>query len=214
MRLTFVTVFFASLAATAFAQDKPKDLTELLNDQKNLTDFTTLLTKQYADVYANLSYQTEVTILAPSNEAFAKIPYSSLHSAFENNRSDVIRAVLQYHILPGIHRADSYNGSFSFTPSWLSNNNYTNVTGGQVVGGVQQAGNVNVFTSGLGSRSTLTQAVSLGSSSVMSRAEIDIITRISTSMAASSTWLIRSSCLLQISSVQPLNSILLLLVAL
>ena len=135
-------------------------LTDLLNDQKNLTDFTTLLTKQYGDIYANLSFIEKVTVLAPSNAAFAKIPYSTLSTAFENNRSDIIRSVLQYHIVPGIHRADSYNGSFTFTPTWMSDSKYTNVTGGQVVGGVQQAGNVNVFTSGLGSRSTLAQAVS------------------------------------------------------
>ena len=163
MHITVVIVCFVSLAATILAQNKSQSLTELLNNQENLTDFTTLLTTQYADIYANLTYQKEVTLLAPSNAAFAKIPYQSLHTAFENNRSDIIRSVLEYHVIPGIHRADSYNGSFTFTPTWMSNNNYTNVTGGQVVGGVQQAGNVNVFTSGFGSRSTLAEAVSLSS---------------------------------------------------
>lgn len=163
MHITFVIVCFISLAARALAQNESRTLTELLNDQKNLTDFTTLLTQQYGDLYANLSYQKEVTLLAPSNAAFAKIPYQTLHSAFENNRSDIIRSVLEYHIVPGIHRADSYNGSFTFTPTWMSNSSYTNVTGGQAVGGVQQAGNVNVFTSGLGSRSTLAEAVSQSS---------------------------------------------------
>ena len=160
MHITFVIVCFISLATTAVAQNASRTLTELLNDQENLTDFTTLLTEQYRDLYANLSYQKEVTLLAPSNAAFAKIPYQTLHTAFENNRSDIIRSVLEYHIVPGIHKADSYNGSFTFTPTWLSDSNYTNVTGGQVIGGVQQAGNVNVFTSGLGSRSTLAEAVS------------------------------------------------------
>ena len=161
MLFTFVTVCFTSLAALTLAQDKPKDLTDLLNDQKNLTEFTTLLTKQYGDIYANLSFQDQVTILAPSNAAFAKIPYSTLGPAFVNNQSNVVRAVLEYHIIPGLHRAESYNGSFTFTPSWLSNSTYTNVTGGQVVGGVQQAGNVNVFTSGLGTRSTMEKGVRL-----------------------------------------------------
>ena len=151
----------ASLASVTFAQQKPVDLTELLNDQKNLSEFTTLLTQQYRDIYANLSFQNEVTILAPSNAAFAKIPYSTLGPAFESNNSDVVRSVLEYHILPGLWPADSYNGSFKFAPTWLNNETYSNVTGGQVVGGVQQAGNVNVFTSGLGSRSTLVQAVRL-----------------------------------------------------
>ena len=151
----------ASLASVTLAQQKPVDLTELLNDQKNLSEFTTLLTQQYRDIYANLSFQNEVTILAPSNDAFAKIPYSTLGPAFESNNSNVVRSVLEYHILPGLWPADSYNGSFKFAPTWLNNETYSNVTGGQVVGGVQQAGNVNVFTSGMGSRSTLVQGVRL-----------------------------------------------------
>ena len=151
--------YLASVASVTLAQQKPVDLTELLNDQKNLTEFTTLLTKQYGDIYANLSFQNEVTILAPNNAAFAKIPYSTLGPAFEANQSNIVRSVLQYHILPGLHPVGSYNGTFSFNPTWLSNETYTNVTGGQVVGGVQQAGDVNIYTSGMGSRSTVVQAV-------------------------------------------------------
>ncbi|KAI4245989.1 MAG: hypothetical protein L6R40_002205 [Gallowayella cf. fulva] len=145
--LSFTTLALAQAGTT-------KDLTQLLQSNENLTEFTTLLTS-YGDIYANLSFQSDVTILAPNNEAFNKIPYSSLGPAFENNQSQIVRAVLQYHILPGRHPAAAYNGSFSFDKTWLQHSNYTNVTGGQVVGGVQQAGNVNVFTSGLGTRSTL-----------------------------------------------------------
>ncbi|KAL9585776.1 MAG: hypothetical protein Q9212_001326 [Teloschistes hypoglaucus] len=143
-----------SLHSQVFAQDDTKDLTQLLQSQKNLSQFTALLTS-YGDIYANLSFQSGVTILAPNNDAFNKIPYSSLGPAFEANQSQIVRSVLQYHILPGIHRSGSYNGSFSFDQTWLQNASYTNVTGGQVVGGVQQAGDVNIYTSGMGSRSTL-----------------------------------------------------------
>ena len=159
MRFTFATTVIASLALIAFAQQKTQDLTALLNGNGNLTEYTTLLTS-YRDIYANLSFQQGVTILCPSNDAFQKIPYSTLGPAFTANDSGVIRSVLQYHVLPGLHPSGSFNGSFVFNPSWLENSTYTNVTGGQVVGGVQQAGNVNVFTSGLGSRSTLTTPVS------------------------------------------------------
>ncbi|KAL8795796.1 MAG: hypothetical protein Q9182_007490 [Xanthomendoza sp. 2 TL-2023] len=147
-----------SLATTAWAQDGTKDLTQLLQSNPNLTQFTTLLTS-YGDIYANLSFQSDVTILAPNNDAFNKIPYSSLGAAFETNQSQIVRSVLQYHILTGRHPAAGYNSSFSFDKSWLQHINYTNVTGGQVVGGVQQAGNVNIFTSGMGTRSTLVTPV-------------------------------------------------------
>ncbi|KAL9635883.1 MAG: hypothetical protein Q9204_002454 [Flavoplaca sp. TL-2023a] len=143
-----------SFAFPALAQKETRDLTQLLQSNKNLSQFTTLLTS-YGDIYANLSFQTDVTILAPNDDAFNKIPYSSLGPAFEANQSQIVRSILQYHILPGLHPASAYNGSFSFDQTWLQDNTYTNVTGGQVVGGVQQAGDVNVFTSGLGTRSTL-----------------------------------------------------------
>ena len=158
MRPTLAWITFTSLTGTAFALSK--DLTTLLEGNKNLTQFTKLLTS-YGDIYANLSFQQDVTVLAPSNAAFNKIPYSSLNSAFQNNQRDIIRSILQYHILPSVQTSESYNGSFKFTPTWLYNQSVTNITGGQVVGGVAQAGNVNIFTSGLGSRSTLIEKVSL-----------------------------------------------------
>lgn len=151
-------VALLSVVSFACAQQGTKDLTQLLESNKNLSEFTTLLTS-YGDIYANLSFQSEVTILAPNNDAFNKIPYSSLGPAFEANQSQIVRAVLQYHILPGLHPSGSYNGTFSFDKTWLQNTSYTNVTGGQAVGGVQQAGDVNVFTSGMGTRSTLVTAV-------------------------------------------------------
>lgn len=158
MRFTLATLV-ASSAVIVLAQQKTQDLTGLLNGNSNLTEYTTLLTS-YRDLYANLSFQHDITVLCPSNDAFQKIPYSTLGPAFTANDSGVIRSVLQYHVLPGLHPASSFNGSFLFESSWLENSTYTNVTGGQVVGGVQQAGNVNVFTSGLGSRSTLVTPVS------------------------------------------------------
>ena len=148
-----------ALASVALAQEQStQDLTQLLRSNQNLSEFTTLLTS-YGDIYANLSFQSQVTILAPNNDAFNKIPYSSLGPAFEANQSQIVRSVLQYHILPGLHPSTSYNGTFSFDKTWLENTSYTNVTGGQAVGGVQQSGPVNIFTSGMGSRSTLVQPV-------------------------------------------------------
>lgn len=156
-RVTWLLTFFA-LAFVALAQQNSQDLTQLLQSNTNLSEFTTLLTS-YGDIYANLSFQSQVTILAPNNDAFNKIPYSSLGPAFEANQSQIVRSVLQYHILPGLHPSGSYNGTFSFDKTWLQDTSYTNVTGGQVVGGVQQAGDVNIFTSGMGTRSTLITAV-------------------------------------------------------
>lgn len=99
-----------------------------------------------------------VQILAPNNDAFNKIPYSSLNQAFKNNDQDVITNVLEYHILQGTRKAvDLVPGSPTFIPTLLTSPEWNNVTGGQRVENVKQAGDVVVFVSGQGSRSTLVQ---------------------------------------------------------
>lgn len=98
-------------------------------------------------------------ILAPNNDAFNKIPYSSLNDAFKANNQDVITNVLEYHILQGTHlAAQLVPGTPTFIPTLLTSPEWSNVTGGQVVQNIAQAGNVVVFVSGQGTRSTLTQA--------------------------------------------------------
>ncbi|KZF21580.1 FAS1 domain-containing protein [Xylona heveae TC161] len=147
--LTAVTVVGAA------SSDTTPDLTELMTNNKNLTSFNALIRK-YGDIYATLSFEQDVTILAPSDDAFNKLPYSSLNEVFEKNDTDTIRALLHYHVLNGTHTASSFNGSFQFIPTHLYNSSYSNVTGGAAVSIVKQAGDVIVAVSGEGSRSTLT----------------------------------------------------------
>lgn len=159
MRCYLGLIVAASLTCTILAQKKARDLDDLLKAHKNLTQFAALLTT-YEDLYLNLTSQHEnITILAPNNEAFTKIENSQISDAFANNQSDAIRAILQYHIIPGLHPSTSYTGSFQFNPTYLDNTTYSNVTGGQVVGGVRQSGDLNIFTSGYGSRTTVIQPV-------------------------------------------------------
>ena len=161
MRLICLTLVIGYFVTT-FAQDKILNLTELLNSQQNLSDFSALLTS-YEDIFANLSSQQNITIFAPSNDAFEKLPYQVLGPAFATNNSDAIRELLQYHVAPNVYPSDAFNGTFKFLPTLLNNQTYENVTGGQMIAGVQQAGKVWVAVSGLGSRSTLTNLVSLSS---------------------------------------------------
>jgi uncharacterized surface protein with fasciclin (FAS1) repeats len=99
-------------------------------------------------------------ILAPNNDAFDKIPYTVLNDAFKNNDQDTITNVLEYHILQGTRvAAQLIPGTPVFIPTLLTSPEWSNVTGGQKVENVKQAGDVVVFVSGQGSRSTLVQAV-------------------------------------------------------
>ena len=143
-------------------------LSSLLNGTGNGSGSEYLaLLKGYPDLFdsisanpavsaSQLSNEGEITLLVPRNDAFAKIPYSGLRNAFQTNDTDALRAILEYHILNGAHPTDSFTSSFAFLPTRLDNSTYSNVTSGQVVGAVQQSPNINIFTSGLGSRSTLT----------------------------------------------------------
>jgi len=146
------------IAGTSAQTGTVGDLGSLLAGQKNLTTFYGLIQK-YPNILLQLPSYQGVTILAPNNEAFSKIPYSSLNQAFKNNNEDVITNVLEYHILQGTKlAAQLVPGSPVFIPTLLQSTEYTNVTGGQVVENVKQSGDVVVFVSGQGSRSTLTQA--------------------------------------------------------
>ncbi|KAF8864601.1 FAS1 domain-containing protein [Acephala macrosclerotiorum] len=134
------------------------DLGSLLAGQKNLTTFYSLIQK-YPDILLQLPSYSGVTILAPNNDAFNKIPYTQLNKAFANNDQDTITNVLEYHILQGTKvAAQLVPGTPVFLPTLLTSPEWSNVTGGQRVENVKQAGNVVVFVSGQGSRSTLVQA--------------------------------------------------------
>jgi len=152
MLLTLVSIL--AFTASTFAAKTP-DLTKLLDGNKNLTSISTLIQK-YGDIYATLSFENNITILAPSDDAFNKLPYSSLGTAFETNDTGIIRSILQYHVLNGTYASASFNSSFQFIPTHLTNSTYSNVTGGAVVSLVKQAGDVIIAVSGEGSRSTVT----------------------------------------------------------
>lgn len=155
---SFAAATVALVAGASAQTGQLTDLGTLLSGQKNLTTFYSLIQK-YPDILLQLPSTQGVTILAPNNDAFNKIPYSSLNDAFKDNNQDVITNVLEYHILQGTRLAAQLTpGTPVFIPTLLTSTEYTNVTGGQRVENVKQAGDVVVFVSGQGSRSTLTQA--------------------------------------------------------
>jgi hypothetical protein len=69
---------------------------------------------------------------------------------------------LQYHVLNGSILSSAITNQSQFVPTLLTNQLFTNVTGGQVVEAVASGGNVTFF-SGLLANSTVTQAVCLPS---------------------------------------------------
>lgn len=148
-----------SIAAGLITSKGPPNLAPLFHHTANVSEFTTLLSSYtYSALYSDMSFpqsQGLVTILAPNNAAFAKLPYSGLGKAFENNGTATIME--RYHVLRGAHPAGSLpNGTFEIVPTWF---NESGITGGQVVGALQQPQGGNVVTSGLGENSSVVNGV-------------------------------------------------------
>lgn len=105
-----------------------------------------------------LSSATNITLLAPSNDAISKLLANNATVAAIAKDPGLLIAVLQYHVLQGTYFASQVPTTPAFIPTLLDNSTYSNVTGGQVVEAVSRGGNV-TFYSGLKINSTVTQAV-------------------------------------------------------
>lgn len=148
----------AAMAATASAQ--MMNLTAALASNPNLKSLTAF--SSYFP--ASLAMAQNITILAPSDQAFAKFLNSSAGKAVAANDTAAIQAVLTYHVLNGSYQASMFSSNATFVPTNLNNMAYSNVTGGQRVEAVMVGQNVSIF-SGLLQNSTVTQAVCSFSSS-------------------------------------------------
>lgn len=88
------------------------------------------------------------------------MPVTALNKAFDRNDTEAITNALQYHILKGVRKTtDMVPGVSYFPTSFMTDPDFTNVTGGQHVTNIKQTGDVIVFVSGLGSRSEIEQKV-------------------------------------------------------
>ncbi|KAL8833434.1 MAG: hypothetical protein Q9170_004277 [Blastenia crenularia] len=104
-----------------------------------------------------LGSATNITILAPSNDAFKTFMQSPAAAAVAANDTSAIQALLSYHVLMGTYPASAVTGMPAFLPTMLNNTAYANVTGGQVVEAVKQGDGV-LFYSGPLSNASVTMA--------------------------------------------------------
>jgi transforming growth factor-beta-induced protein len=161
MHLSLITTLCLSFITLSIQQDAAPSLKDLLAKQTNLTSFSDFLTNSLPDLLSDLEAQEAsgkpITILAPSNAAFDKIPYYSIIGpAWGSGDLDAQREILNYHILPGDITTDVLLPTFQFYPTWLTNSTFANVTDGQRVGAVMQGGKLLFFVSGTSNRSPST----------------------------------------------------------
>ncbi|KAK3370449.1 FAS1 domain-containing protein [Podospora didyma] len=132
-----------------------KTLTDVLYTQNDtLSILNSYLASQQA-LFDTLINTSNITILAPSNNALSALLGSSSFDDEIAADSGVLTALLNYHIFNGTYYTSNFTNADRpvFVRTLLSNATYTNVTGGQrVEGSTDENGNVK-FTSGSGTES-------------------------------------------------------------
>lgn len=144
---------FAALVGAAAAQ---QNLTSVLASNNQTSQLATFLSA-FPQLLQTLQGASNITLLAPSNQALGALLNTSAGAQLQNN-SALAQAVLQYHVLNGTYPASAITNRTAFIPTLLTNQTYANITGGQVVDAIAVGGNVTFF-SGLFQNATVVQPV-------------------------------------------------------
>src|SRR3954447_8458024 len=97
MRKFFAAFAFVALAAPAFAADK-----DIVDTAVAAGSFKTLVAAvKAADLVETLKGPGPFTVLAPTDEAFAKLPAGTVESLLKPENKAKLAAVLGYHVIPG-----------------------------------------------------------------------------------------------------------------
>ena len=148
----------AALAAAATAQ-QGMNFSAALSSLPQLSNLTVYL-QLYPDIVKQLEQAQNVTLLAPSNAAFAKLANSSVGQAFAANDTSLIEAAFLYHVLNGTYYASAVTSTPQFIPTYLGpSTNYTVLEPAAVVEFLKVGDDVKIF-SGVLTESTVTSAVS------------------------------------------------------
>ena len=116
------------------------------------------LLAQNPTLLKTLAGATNITLLAPSNAAFNKF-LSTPGGQMVAADISLTQGLLQYHVLGSTVPGSGFTGTSQFLKTLLTDNRFTNVTGGQVVEGVARNGKV-LILSGLKEVSIVQTAVS------------------------------------------------------
>lgn len=149
-----------ALACNVIAQGSTPSLQDLLrSENQTLGSLGTLLGSLPSDVTRRLNDARNVTILAPSNQALSAFLGNTATARRIRDDPGLVAAVIQYHVLNGTYYASNLtqnSDKATFIPTHLTNETYTNVTGGQRVEALSSNGNV-TFLSALKESANVTQ---------------------------------------------------------
>ncbi|KAL1898265.1 hypothetical protein Sste5346_003673 [Sporothrix stenoceras] len=133
-------------------------LSDVLASQNSTLSTLNSLLASNPDIVKTLSDASDITLLAPSNDALSKFLSNPSNAATVVSQTGLLDALLSYHVLNGTLYASNFTNSSIFVPTWLSNSSYANVTGGQVVEASLTNGSNVTFWSALKQNSTVSQA--------------------------------------------------------
>ena len=101
-RALVVMAFFLSTLALAAHHEKSEAEKNLVQLAANNDDFQTLVMAiKAADLVDTLEGKGPFTVLAPTDDAFAKLPEGTLAELLKPENKEKLQAVLTYHVLPG-----------------------------------------------------------------------------------------------------------------
>lgn len=115
-----------------------QNIVALAQANKDLSTLVTALTK-FPDLVTTLSGNGSFTVFAPSNTAFSNLLFAIGQTSLDNVPEDVLKKILQYHVVATAYRADQLTAGNLSTVA--SENIAVTVTGG-----VKLNGAVNVTT--------------------------------------------------------------------
>ncbi|KAI1396454.1 FAS1 domain-containing protein [Hypoxylon fuscum] len=141
--MQYKRLFPLVLATVASAQTP--SLTDALGSQDSTLSSLNAILGSNSQIANALNNLRNVTILAPSNDALSSLMSSSDTVSLLSN-SGYLQALLNYHVLNGTYYNTSFSNDSVFIPTALTNETYTNVTGGQVVEAQMRDNNVTFFS--------------------------------------------------------------------
>ncbi|KAK6068618.1 fasciclin domain-containing protein [Seiridium cupressi] len=150
----FILLLSPIFIVASAAEDLP-DLGTVLAGQSELSTYYELI-KKYPEILLQLPTTGGITILAPSNAAFANIPGTSLSNVWNTDSAEIAVPILLYHVLSSQIPAETLkSGDSIYATTLLTDPAWTSLESGQGLLINRQPGNIVVFISGGGARSIL-----------------------------------------------------------
>jgi len=120
-----------ALAQAAWAQS----LTDVLASQNDTLSTLISLLQGQPDLVSALAGLKDITILAPSNDAFTTLLSDPAVAAAVQSDPALVPALLSYHVINGTFYASDLTASSDpvFVPTLLTSEDYSTVSGGQRV---------------------------------------------------------------------------------